>query len=450
MYVFFRFITLVCRVCWKCLRQIQGKSKMNTLAIIGAQWGDEGKGKITDLLGQKADYVVRYQGGNNAGHTIIVGDKKIVLHQIPSGILHPHCVSIIAHGVVFEPEAFLEEVKSIEDSMEVTPEKLKISLNATVITRYHKILDSIREGKGKNKIGTTGKGIGPAYEDKVGRRAIKIKDLFSKEILSKKLQIALEEKEYLLKNLYQVEYPSIEEETQRLYDLGQKIFPFVVDTFSLIDQATNEGKKVLFEGAQGVLLDIDYGSYPYVTSSSTGAAGIYTGAGVTNGVVAEKLGIVKAYTTRVGEGPMPTEIAEEIGDRIQTIGHEFGATTGRKRRCGWLDLPSLKYSVKASSITSIALTKLDVLSGLEELKVCYAYEIDGKEYSCAYPGLDLSHAKPLYKSLKPFKDDFSKENEYAQELSDYISLIEENLGIPVGILAYGPERSQIHFRKDYF
>ena len=426
------------------------RTHMNTLAIIGAQWGDEGKGKITDLLGQKADYVIRYQGGNNAGHTIIVGERKFVLHQIPSGILHQNCTSVIAHGVVFEPEAFMEEVGSIKDHIAVTPDRLKISLNATVITRYHKLLDAIREGKGKRKIGTTGKGIGPAYEDKIGRRAIKIKDLFQKEVLIQKLQIAIEEKSYLFEHFYKTDYPTVEEEAERLYEYGQKLFPFVADTFSLIDQATQDGKKILYEGAQGVLLDIDYGSYPYVTSSSTGAAGIYTGAGVTNGIVSEKLGIVKAYTTRVGEGPMPTEIAEEIGDKIQQIGHEFGATTGRRRRCGWLDLPSLKYSIKASSITSIALTKLDVLSGLEELKVCYAYEVNGKEYDCAYPGLDLSDAKPLYKTLTPFTDDFSNEKAYAPELDTYINLIEENLGVSVGILAYGPERSQIHFRKNYF
>ncbi len=423
---------------------------MTSLAIIGAQWGDEGKGKITDLLGQKADYVVRFQGGNNAGHTIIVGDNKIVLHQIPSGILHENCTSIIAHGVVFEPEAFFEELEKVKNQITVNSDRLKISLNATVITRYHKILDANREGSTGNKIGTTGKGIGPAYEDKIGRRAIKIKDLFCKETLTKKLSIALEEKELLFKSLYKVDYPTVAEEVERLYKYGEVLKPFVADTFSLIDKATQENAKILYEGAQGVLLDIDYGSYPYVTSSSTGAAGIYTGAGVTNGVVTEKLGIVKAYTTRVGEGPMPTEIAEEIGDRIQSIGAEFGATTGRRRRCGWLDLPILKYSVKASSLTSIALTKVDVLSGLEELKVCYAYEIDGKEYDCAYPGLDLSKATPLYKSLPPFKDDFNKAGEYAKELNDYIAMIEENLGIPVGIVAYGPERSQIHFRKEYF
>ena len=352
--------------------------------------------------------------------------------------------------MVFEPEAFLVELADVEQNIAVDASRLKISLNATVITSYHKILDANREGQSKVRIGTTGKGIGPAYEDKVARRAIKIKDLFNVEVLETKLNHALEEKAYLFDHVYKCAYPSARDEARRLYDFGQKIKDYVCDTFSIIDQATTQGKKVLFEGAQGVLLDIDYGSYPYVTSSSTGAAGIYTGAGVTSGVVNEKLGIVKAYTTRVGEGPMPTEIAEEIGDRIQKIGHEFGATTGRKRRCGWLDLPSLKYSVKASSMTSIALTKLDVLSGLEELKVCYAYEVDGKEYDCAYPGLDLTHAKPLYKSLKPFTDDFTKDGIYATELDEYIKLIEDSLGIPVGILAYGPERSQIHFRKNYF
>jgi adenylosuccinate synthase len=423
---------------------------MNTLAIIGAQWGDEGKGKITDLLGQHADYVVRFQGGNNAGHTIIVGEHKIVLHQIPSGILHDSCTSIIAHGVVFEPEAFFEEVESIKQHMTVTPEKLKISLNATVITSYHKILDANREGHSKVKIGTTGKGIGPAYEDKVARRAIKIKDLFDLDILTTKLTHALEEKAYLFEHVYKADFPTAEVEAQRLFDFGKTIKPFVADTFSLLDKATREGKKILFEGAQGILLDIDYGSYPYVTSSSTGSAGIYTGAGVSSGVVNEKLGIVKAYTTRVGEGPMPTEITEEIGDRIQSIGKEFGATTGRKRRCGWLDLPTLKYAVKASSLTSIALTKLDVLSGLEELKVCYAYQLDGEEFDCAFPGLDLAKATPLYRSLKPFTDDFSKEGQYVPELNDYIKLIEDSLEVPVGILAYGPERSQIHFRKNYF
>lgn len=430
-------------------KTISGRN-MNTLAIIGAQWGDEGKGKITDLLGMDSDIVVRFQGGNNAGHTIIFDDKKIVLHQIPSGILHANCISVVAHGVVFEPEAFLEEMLEVKKHITITPDRLKISLNATVITSYHKLLDAIREGKSANKIGTTCKGIGPAYEDKIARRAIKVKDLLDKDVLYKKLSIALEEKMFLFEHLYKIEVPTIEQEVERLYSLGMQFKDYITDTFSYIDQALTAGKKVLFEGAQGVLLDIDYGSYPYVTSSSTGAAGIFTGAGVASGIVSEKLGIVKAYTTRVGEGPMPTEIAEEIGADIQRIGNEFGATTGRKRRCGWLDLPILKYSVKASALTSIALTKVDVLSGLQELKVCYAYEVEGKEYDCAYPGLDLAKATPLYKTFKPFADKFEKENVYSDELQSYINLIEESLGIPVGILAFGPERSQIHFRKQYY
>ena len=422
---------------------------MNTLAIIGAQWGDEGKGKITDLLGNKADVVVRFQGGNNAGHTIIVDDQKIVLHQIPSGILHPDTTSVIAHGVVFEPEAFLEELSRVKESVCVSSDRLKLSLNATVITRYHKLLDATREGKATNKIGTTGKGIGPAYEDKIARRAVKVKDLFDRDILAAKLSVSLEEKAYLFENFYKTDFPSIDQEVDRLYKLGEELKEFVTDTFSYLDQCLKENKKILYEGAQGILLDIDYGSYPYVTSSSTGAAGIFTGAGVSTGIVEEKLGIVKAYTTRVGEGPMPTEIQEPIGDDIQRIGNEFGATTGRRRRCGWLDLPILKYAVKASALTSVALTKVDVLSGLSELKVCYAYEVDGKEYDCAYPGLDLSKATPKYKEMRPFKDDFNS-NHYSAELNEYISFIEESLGIMVGIVAFGPERSQIHFRKEYF
>jgi adenylosuccinate synthase len=421
---------------------------MSTLAIIGAQWGDEGKGKITDLLGQKADIVVRYQGGNNAGHTIIFGENKVVLHQIPSGILHSNCVSVIAHGVVFEPEAFFHELEDIKDHVSVNGENLKISINASVITSYHKLLDATREGATKNKIGTTGKGIGPAYEDKIGRRAVKVKDLFCMETLKKKLTLSMEEKEYLFRDVYEVDYPSVEEEANRLFEFGKRLLEFATDTFSYLDQAGRENKNILFEGAQGILLDIDYGSYPYVTSSSTGTAGIYSGAMLGN--IDEKLGIAKAYTTRVGEGPFPTEIFEQIGDDIQRIGNEFGATTGRRRRCGWIDLPLLKYAVKASGLTSIALTKVDVLNGLSEVKVCYAYEYEGRQYDCAYPGLDLSKVKPLFKDVKPFKQEFSSDSGMCPELQEYIDLIEKVLEVPVGIMAFGPERSEIKFNQQYF
>ncbi len=421
---------------------------MQSLAIIGAQWGDEGKGKITDLLSAKCDYVVRYQGGNNAGHTIIVDGKKVVLHLIPSGILHPHCTSVIGHGLVVDPQALIDEITEVQTHVKVTPENLKVSENCSVITYYNKLLDAQRESKGPLKIGTTGKGIGPAYEDKISRRGLKLKDLLNLDTLKQKLQKNLSEKENLFKNLYQCEFPSIDEETNRLFELGQKIKPFLCDTFLILDQAISSNKKVLYEGAQGILLDIDYGSYPYVTSSSTGFGGIFTGAGIPGAQIDEVLGIVKAYTTRVGEGPFPTELHEGIGPVIQKKGNEFGATTGRTRRCGWLDLPLLKYTVKASNITSIALTKIDVLSELDELKICYAYEYEGRELNCSYPSLDLEKVKPLFKDFTPFKDDFK--GSLSKELEEYIKFIEQFVGVKVGILAYGPERKEILFRKDYF
>jgi len=423
---------------------------MQSLAIIGSQWGDEGKGKITDLLGQKCDLVVRYQGGNNAGHTIIVKDKKIVLHLIPSGILHDHCVSVVGHGVVFDPRAFKEELEHVRNAgVTVTPDKLKISENCSVITFYNKLLDGQRESKGPIKIGTTGKGIGPSYEDKISRKGLKLKDLLSKEILKEKLTANMTEKEVLFKHLYQVDFPSIDNEVEELYELGKMLSPFLCDTFSYLDNAIKENKNILFEGAQGLLLDIDYGSYPFVTSSSTGAGGIYTGAGLPGKYVDEVLGITKAYTTRVGEGPFPTEMFDDLGDKIQQIGNEFGATTGRKRRCGWLDLPLLKYAVKASNITSIALTKLDVLSGLETLKVCVGYNYQGKTIDCAYPGIDLLQVEPILKDVKPFQDKFDEET-FSEELKNYIEIIEEEIGIKVGIIAHGPERSEIKFIKEYF
>ncbi|MBT5095768.1 MAG: adenylosuccinate synthase, partial [Halobacteriovoraceae bacterium] len=390
-----------------------------------------------------------YQGGNNAGHTIIVGEKKIVLHLIPSGILHQHCTSVVGHGVVFDPEAFQVELKDIQGSgVDVSPERLRISENCTVITFYNKLLDGQREAKGPIKIGTTGKGIGPAYEDKTTRKGIKLKDLLNKESLVEKLRDNLIEKEILFKHLYEVSYPSPEEEAERLFELGKLIKPYLCDTFSLIDHAIQKNKKILYEGAQGVLLDIDYGSYPYVTSSNTSAGGIYTGAGCPGSSVEEVLGITKAYVTRVGEGPFPTELFSELGEKIQQIGGEFGATTGRKRRCGWMDLPLLKYTVKASNITSIALTKLDVLCGLEDLKYCYAYNYEGREIDCAYPGIDLAKVEPLYRELKTFHDDF-KTDQLSAPLKEYIQTIEDFIGIPVGILAYGPERSEIQFCKEY-
>ncbi len=422
---------------------------MQTMAIIGAQWGDEGKGKITDLLAEKSDLVIRYQGGHNAGHTIWVNGQKTVLHVIPSGVLHPHCTSVIGHGVVLEPENFLNELKKIKTVAKVTPENLKVSATATVITQYHKLLDAAREAQGPEKIGTTGKGIGPAYEDKISRRAIKVKDLLDKDSLIRRLGVGHSEKAILFKNLYQIDFPSIEEEVERLYKLGQEMKDYVCDTFSLIDESLAKGKRLLYEGAQGILLDIDYGTYPYVTSSSTTASGIFTGAGIPNHKLEEVIGVAKAYTTRVGEGPFPTELFDELGALIQTKGNEVGATTGRKRRCGWLDIPLLRYAIKSSQLTSIALTKLDILSNLPELKICYAYEVNGQKVDCAYPGINLQHAKPLFKDFTPFKDDFS-ESKISNDLNTYMSFIQDSLGIPVSIYAYGPDRNQVVFKKNLF
>ena len=422
---------------------------MQTMAIIGAQWGDEGKGKITDLLAEKSDLVVRYQGGHNAGHTIWVNGKKTVLHVIPSGVLHPHCTSVIGHGVVLEPENFLFELNRIQAVTKVTPENLKVSATATVITQFHKLLDGARESQGPEKIGTTGKGIGPAYEDKISRRAIKVKDLLDKDTLARRLGIGHAEKAILFKNLYHLDCPSVEEEVERLYKLGQEMKDYVCDTFGLIDQSLAKGKRILYEGAQGILLDIDYGTYPYVTSSSTSAAGIFSGAGIPHHHLQEVIGVAKAYTTRVGEGPFPTELFDEMGSTIQVKGNEIGATTGRKRRCGWLDIPLLRYAIKSSQLTSLALTKLDILSNLPELKICYAYEVNGQVVDCAYPGINLYHAKPLLKNFTPFKDDFAG-GKTSSELKQYMSFIEETLGIPVSIYAYGPDRNQIVFKKNLF
>ncbi len=418
--------------------------------LLGLQWGDEGKGKVVDVLTPKYDVVARFQGGPNAGHTLEFNGEKYVLRSIPSGIFQGDKINVIGNGVVLDPALFKGEIEGLEKSGHNLKERLYISKKAHLILPTHRLLDAAYESaKGDSKIGTTGKGIGPAYEDKTSRKGLKLKDLLDKKVLEQKLRDNMIEKEVLFTHLYKVDYPSIEQEVEELFELGKLVAPYLTDTFSLIDKAVAANKKILFEGAQGVLLDIDYGTYPFVTSSSTSAAGIYSGAGLPGKYVEEVLGITKAYTTRVGEGPFPTEMFCDLGDKIQTIGHEFGATTGRKRRCGWIDLPLLKYSVKASSITSIALTKVDVLSGLEELKVCVGYRYNGEEIDCAYPGIDLTKVEPILKDMKPFHDDF-KTDEFSSELKDYLHVIEEAIGAKVGILAYGPERSEIKFLKNYF
>lgn len=416
---------------------------MSTLAIIGAQWGDEGKGKITDFLSAQSDLVVRFQGGPNAGHTLVVEGKKTVLHLVPSGILHGHVLSVIGHGVVFDPESFLSEKKVLEESgVEVSPQRLLISGHCSVITPYHRLLDQLREGTG-DKIGTTGLGIGPAYEDKVGRRAIRAWDLLEKKRLSWALEKHLGEKKVLFEHLYGVDIPPFKEVLEKLWDLGQRIRPFFGDTFGQLHSSITSGKRVLFEGAQGALLDVDYGSYPFVTSSNTSLGAIYTGAcGPRGGALGEVLGVAKAYTTRVGDGPFPTEVQGPAREFLQQRGEEFGATTGRQRRCGWPDLPLLRYAARACGLTSLAITKLDVLVGLEELKICWAYKLGGEILTEAYPGLDLSQVSPLYENFPaPRKED---------DFDEYKQRLQRALGIEVGLLSWGPGRHETQQFKTYF
>ena len=423
------------------------------MAVIGSQWGDEGKGKITDLLGEHCNLVVRYQGGNNAGHTIIVGNKKIVLHLIPSGILHDHCRGVIGHGVVVDPGALGEELERVKKAkISVAPEKLKISSHCCVVTGYHKLLDRVREKMDSIKIGTTQKGIGPAYEDKIARRGIRLKDLEDKSLVLEKLRHSLGEREVLFKHLYGVEFPSLEDEAERLVVEGEKLAPFVGDALGEIERARERGENILYEGAQGVLLDIDYGFYPFVTSSHTTLGGVLTGStgGGTVVVPEEVIGVTKAYMTRVGSGPFPSELSDESGDFLQSRGGEWGATTGRRRRCGWLDLPLLNYAVKVGGLTSLALTKLDVLAGMKKLRVCIAYQgDDGRRLERVFPGMDISSVRPVYRDLSPFENIFNGDS-FSCELNEYINVIEETVGVPVSMVSYGPERRQVYFRNSLF
>ena len=372
---------------------------------------------------------------------------------MPSGILRENCRGIIGHGLVVDPGALVEELERVERAgFPVSTEKLLISSHCSVVTRYHQLLDRVREERDCVKIGTTQKGIGPTYEDKFARRGIRLKDLADKSSMEKKLQHTLSEKRVLFENLYDVSFPSPREEAERLINLAERIAPFVGDTFGQIERAQKRGEILLYEGAQGILLDIDYGIYPFVTSSHTTLGGILTGAQGGGGAIfpQEVIGVTKAYMTRVGSGPFPTELSNEMGEKLQSCGEEWGATTGRKRRCGWLDLPLLKYAVKAGGLTSLALTKLDILAGLSELKVCCAYQsANGESIEQIFPGMDLSSVRPVYRDFEPFHDTFEKED-FSSPLNAYIDAIEQAAGIPVSIVTYGPEREEVRFRRNLF
>ncbi len=418
---------------------------MSVKIIVGAQWGDEGKGKIVDLLSENVDIVARYQGGANAGHTVVVEGKTYVLHLIPSGILHPNVVCVIGNGVVLDPQAFLDEVAFLGLHNIDVRGRLFISHNAHLIMPYHKLIDSLKE-QGSSKIGTTGRGIGPAYIDKFARVGIKIVDLLHRDVLIKKITANMEDKNQLLSKIYHSSEMNVEEIVDIYLHYDEQLDEFIKDTSLYLNQELKAGKRVLAEGAQGAMLDVDFGTYPYVTSSNPTSGGACTGLGIPPTMVDSIIGIVKAYTTRVGNGPFPTEQENEVGENLRKIGGEYGATTGRPRRCGWLDLFALKYSVMVNGIGEIALTKLDVLDEFEEIKVCVGYNYEGKPLK-TFP-LDLCTIEDIelvYETLPGWKTKISE----AKNLSDlpnncrsYIDFIENYLCTKLSIISVGAMREQ--------
>lgn len=424
---------------------------MSNKIVVGAQWGDEGKGKITDMLAKTADLVVRYGGGNNAGHTVIVGDKKFELHLIPSGILYEDKKSVLGGGVVIDPEAMVEEMEGLE-KRNISLANLYISETAHVIMPYHKKLDALEEKrKGDDKIGTTGKGIGPCYTDKTARRGIRIADLLEEGRLRAKLEKALDYHNVILKNVYNAQELKAEEIIKSLKPYIEKLRPYITNTSLLLNQAYQANKKIFFEGAQGTLLDIDYGTYPFVTSSNPTAGGVCTGTGMGPTTIDDVIGVTKAYLTRVGAGPFPTELKDKWGEFLRDKGHEYGVTTGRPRRCGWLDIPILKHAVRVNGLTEIALTKIDVLSGLKEIKLCTAYQHGDEQVEEFPPYLESELPyEPIYESWPAWDEDISGCRTYEElppNAQKYIERIEELVGVPAKIISVGPGRKEAIIRS---
>jgi adenylosuccinate synthase len=421
---------------------------MSATVLVGSQWGDEGKGKIVDILSEKYKIVARYQGGANAGHTVIIGDKQYILHLIPSGILRDDVICVIGNGVVIDPSALLEEIEILEKNGINVEGRLYISHNAHLIMPYHKLLDSISES-GEQKIGTTGRGIGPCYIDKFARKGIRIVDLLDRAELEKKIRANLKEKNELLKKVYEHEGLDVDSIVKDYLEFDKAIDKYIKDVPAFLNQALNEGKSVLLEGAQGTLLDIDHGTYPFVTSSSPTSGGACTGTGIPPTKIDSVIGIVKAYTTRVGNGPFPTELLSEEGEKLRKIGAEFGATTGRPRRCGWYDAFLVAYSQMVNGITSVAITKLDVLSGFEKINVCIGYELNGKRLKSYPSSVDqLSSVTPIYEELEGWNEDISNclsYDELPAKTREYLDFIAKHSGIKIDIISVGPKRKQTFF-----
>lgn len=428
---------------------------MSTVVIVGTQWGDEGKGKIVDFLTEKADVVARYQGGNNAGHTVVIKDRKYVLHLIPSGILHKRKKCIIGNGVVINPEALIAEMDGLDRQGIAVDNNLLISKNAHVIMPYHKALECEHENmKGNNKIGTTGMGIGPSYSDKSARSGVRMMDLLSPEIFREKLKTNLGMVNFLLERMYNRPPLNADEIYKKYMGYARRLAKYIADTDVIINDAIAAGKKVLFEGAQGSLLDIDHGTYPFVTSSNTIAGGACTGLGVGPTKIKKVLGITKAYTTRVGGGPFPTELKDELGESLRQRGGEFGATTGRPRRCGWLDTVVLKHAIRINGLTGIALTKLDILDGIETIKICTGYKYKGSVYKNFPKEIEiLTEAVPVYEKLEGWQDSTLGVREFKKlpaNARKYIKRIESLLETKIQIISTGQKRDEIIVLRDQF
>ncbi|UYN82954.1 MAG: adenylosuccinate synthase [Microcella sp.] len=425
---------------------------MPAVVIIGAQWGDEGKGKATDLLAGRIDYVVKFNGGNNAGHTVVIGDEKYALHLLPSGILTEGVTPVIANGVVVDIEVLFGELDALS-ARGVDVSKLLISANAHVITSYHRTLDKVTERfLGKRQIGTTGRGIGPAYADKINRVGIRIQDLFDENILRQKVEGALNVKNHLLVKIYNRRAIMVDEVVDELLGYADRLRPMVADTALVLHQALERGETVLFEGGQATMLDVDHGTYPFVTSSSSTSGGAATGSGIGPNRIDRVIGIVKAYTTRVGAGPFPTELFDESGEFLRKTGFEFGTTTGRPRRCGWYDAPIARYTARVNGVTDFVMTKLDVLTGLESIPVCVAYEVDGQRVDeVPVSQSDFHHAVPIYENFAGWTEDITGARSFddlPKNAQDYVLAIEALSGARISAIGVGPARDAIVVRHD--
>ena len=425
---------------------------MPAVVLVGAQWGDEGKGKATDLLGDRVNYVVRYQGGNNAGHTVVIGDKKFALHLLPSGILTPEVTPVIGNGVVVDLEVLFREIDGLNEKG-VDTSRLMISANAHIITPYHVTVDKVSERcLGKRAIGTTGRGIGPTYGDKMGRLGIRVQDLFDPSILRQKVEASLAQKNELLVKVYNRAAVRADDVVDHLLTFAERLRPMVQDTALVLNQALDRGETVLLEGGQGTLLDVDHGTYPFVTSSNPTSGGATTGSGIGPTKITGVIGILKAYTTRVGSGPFPTELFDEWGEFLRTTGGEVGVTTGRNRRCGWFDAPIARYATRINGLTDIFLTKLDVLTGIEEIPVCVAYEVDGQRVEeVPVSQTDFHHAKPIYELFPGWEEDITgckSFEDLPKNAQDYVLALENMSGTRISAIGVGPDRNATLVRHD--